>query len=71
LAISSWGVIDGPSSGLAGRLSVRRTLHGRAEFAIVQSYLSTAAKWEISKLDALRNLFNGTPWIPPGLQPAR
>jgi transposase len=47
-----------------------RTLQGLAEFAIVQSYLSTAAKWEISKLDALRDLFNGTPWIPPGLQPA-
>jgi len=47
-----------------------RTLQGLAEFAIVQSYLSTAAKWDISKLDALRDLFNGHPWIPPGLQPA-
>ena len=42
-----------------------RTLLGLAEFALVQSYLSTAAKWGISKLDALRDLFNGTPWIPP------
>ena len=47
-----------------------RTLQGLAEFAIVQSYLSTAAKWQISKLDALRELFNGHPWIPPGHQPA-
>jgi transposase len=36
-----------------------RTLTGLAEFALVQSYLSTAAKWGISKLDALRDLFNG------------
>jgi len=47
-----------------------RTLQGLAEFAVVQSYLSTAAKWGISKLDALRDLFSRTPWIPPGLQPA-
>jgi len=47
-----------------------RTLQGLADFAIVQSYLSTAAKWDISKLDALRSLFNGHPWLPPGLAPA-
>ena len=47
-----------------------RTLEGLADFAIVQSYLSTAAKWGISKLDALRALFRGHPWIPPGLEPA-
>lgn len=47
-----------------------RTLEGLAEFAIVQSYLSTAAKWGISKLDALRGLFNGRAWLPPGLAPA-
>jgi transposase len=47
-----------------------RTLEGLAEFAIVQSYLSTAAKWGISKLDALRDLFNGHAWIPPGPEPA-
>jgi transposase len=46
-----------------------RTLQGLAEFALVQSYLSTAAKWGISKLDALRGLFNGDPWLPPGLEP--
>jgi len=47
-----------------------RTLEGLADFAIVQSYLSTAAKWDISKLDALRSLFGGHPWIPPALQPS-
>jgi transposase len=46
-----------------------RTLTGLAEFALVQSYLSTAAKWGISKLDALRALFNGHAWLPPSLEP--
>jgi transposase len=46
-----------------------RTLQGLAEFALVQSYLSTAAKWGISKLDALRGLFGGHAWLPPGLEP--
>ena len=46
-----------------------RTLQGLADFAIVQSYLSTAAKWNISKLDALRDLFTGHPWIPPAAEP--
>ena len=48
-----------------------RTLEGLAEFALVQSYLSTAAKWGIGKLGALRDLFNGHAWLPPGLEPAR
>ena len=47
-----------------------RTIEGLADFAIVQSYLSTAIKWDISKLDALRALFHGHPWIPPGPEPA-
>jgi transposase len=47
-----------------------RTIDGLADFAVVQSYLSTAAKWGISKLDALRALFHGHPWIPPGPEPA-
>ena len=47
-----------------------RTIQGLADFALVQSYLSTAAKWGISKLDALRDLFNGHPWLPPGPEPA-
>jgi transposase len=48
-----------------------RTLNGLADFALVQSYLSTAHKWGISKLDALRDLFNGRAWLPPSLEPAR
>jgi len=47
-----------------------RTLQGLADFAIVQSYLATATRWGISKIDALRALFHGHPWIPPGLEPA-
>jgi len=46
-----------------------RTLEGLAEFAIVQSYLSTAAKWRIDPLDALRQLFTTGPWLPPALTP--
>ena len=46
-----------------------RTLDGLAEFAVVQSYLSTAAKWGIPKIDALRGLFTGDPWMPPGIEP--
>jgi hypothetical protein len=34
---------------------------GLADFAVVQSCLSTAAKWGISKIDALRSLFSGNP----------
>jgi len=40
------------------------TLDGLADFAVVQSYVSITAKWGISKLDALRDLFNGRPWMP-------
>jgi transposase len=47
-----------------------RTLQGLADFAVVQSYLSTAAKWGIPKIDALRGLFKGNPWMPSGIEPA-
>jgi transposase len=47
-----------------------RTLQGLADFATVESYLSTAAKWGITRIDALRDLFSGHPWIPPALQPS-
>ncbi|HZR53822.1 MAG TPA: IS66 family transposase [Streptosporangiaceae bacterium] len=47
-----------------------RTIEGLADFAIVQSYLTTATRWGITKLDALRGLFTGHPWIPPALQPS-
>ena len=46
-----------------------RTLQGLADFAIVQSYLSTASKWGISQLDALRQLFTTGPWLPPAATP--
>jgi transposase len=46
-----------------------RTLDGLADFAIVQSYLSTAAKWGLTKLDALRQLFVTGPWLPPAVAP--
>ena len=47
-----------------------RTLAGLADFALVQSYLSTAAKWGVSKLSALRDLFNGHAWMPAALEPS-
>ena len=47
-----------------------RTIEGLADFAVIQSYLSTAAKWGISKLDALRDLFNGHAWMPSGVEPS-
>ena len=47
-----------------------RTLQGLADFAVVQSYLTTAAHWGITRLQALHRLFNGDgPWIPTTLTP--
>jgi transposase len=46
-----------------------RTLQGLADFAVVQSYLSTAAKWGLDKLAALHQLFTTGPWLPPALSP--
>lgn len=47
-----------------------RTLQGLTDFAIVQSYLNTATKWGLDKLDALRQLFTTGAWLPPALTPA-
>jgi transposase len=47
-----------------------RTLEGLIQFAIVQSYLSTARKWGVDQLDALTRLFKGDVWLPPALTPA-
>lgn len=47
-----------------------RTLQGLADFAVVHSYLSTAAQWGITRFDALHRLFTTGPWIPPALTPA-
>jgi transposase len=46
-----------------------RTLEGLADFAIVQSYLSTATKWGIGQLDALTQLFTDGPWLPAAIRP--
>lgn len=46
-----------------------RTLQGLTDFAIVQSYLDTATKWGLDKLDALRQLFTVGAWLPPALTP--
>jgi transposase len=46
-----------------------RTLLGLAGFAIVQSYLSTTAKWGIDALDALTRLFTDGPWLPTAVAP--
>jgi len=36
---------------------------------VIRSYLSTAAEWGISKLDALGQLFTTGPWLPPAIAP--
>jgi transposase len=46
-----------------------RTLQGLADWAVVHSYLSTAAKWGLDKLEALRRLFTTGPWLPPTIAP--
>lgn len=46
-----------------------RTLQGLGEYAVVQSYLTTAAAWGISRLEALHSLFTTGAWIPPALTP--
>jgi transposase len=47
-----------------------RTLAGLVDFAVVQSYLDTATKWGIDKLQVLRELFTTGAWLPPALTPA-
>ena len=43
----------------------------RARLArLLLANLSTATKWGITRIDALRGLFSGHPWMPPGLEPA-
>jgi transposase len=47
-----------------------RTLQGLADFAVVQSYLSTATHWGLTRFQALHRLYNGDgPWIPTTLAP--
>lgn len=46
-----------------------RTLDGLADFAIVQSYLSTARKWGKDSLEVLSQLFTTGAWLPPAAAP--
>jgi transposase len=48
-----------------------RTLQGLADFAVIWSYLSTAAKHGIDALDALTQLFTTGPWLPPDPAPTQ
>jgi transposase len=41
-----------------------RTMTGARQFCAIRSYLSTAAKHDVSFLDALVMLTGGQPWIP-------
>ena len=41
-----------------------RSNDGAAAFLAFRSYLSTAVKQGVNRLDALQQLFNGTPWMP-------
>ena len=42
-----------------------RTLPGAEAFCAVRSYIATARKHDIAILDALRDAFTGSPWLPP------
>ena len=46
-----------------------RTLQGLADFAIVQSYLSTTTKWGLDHYDVLYQLFTTGAWLPPTAEP--
>jgi transposase len=46
-----------------------RTLTGLADFAVVQSYLSTATKWGLDSYDVLTQLFTTGAWLPPAASP--
>ena len=52
-----------------GSGSCWRILTGFAEFALVQSYLPTAAEWDLGKLDALRDPFNDHAFLSPASNP--
>jgi transposase len=56
-----------PAAGSIG--GTWRTLAGLADFAVVQSYLSTARKWGINSYDALTRLFTTGAWLPPAAAP--
>ena len=41
-----------------------RTLQGAKDYCAIRSYLQTATKHGMQRLDVLASLFNGQPWIP-------
>ncbi len=45
-----------------------RSSEGAEHFLAFRSYLSTAAKQGVNRLDALQRLFNGDPWMPTALR---
>ena len=49
-------------TGFSAPTGTWRTLAGLADFAVVQSYLSTARKWGIASIDALTRLFTTGAW---------
>jgi len=60
----------GPSkSSSAPPAAAGAPLQGLADFAVIQSYLSTAAKWGIDAPDALTQLFIAGPWLPAAIRP--
>ena len=44
-----------------------RSDEGARAFLAFRSYLSTAAKQGMNRLEALQQLFNGDPWMPAAL----
>jgi hypothetical protein len=46
-----------------------RTLPGAHAFLALRSYISTARKHGINPLHALRELFEGHPWLPTAVPP--
>lgn len=42
-----------------------RTLTGAETFCAVRSYIATARKHDVNILEALRDAFDGDPWLPP------
>jgi len=69
---SKWAPAMSPGSVRAAGRSMgagTQSDKGLADFAVVQSYLSTAAKWGIDQLDALTQLFTDGPWLPNAIRP--
>jgi transposase len=46
-----------------------RTLPGAEAFLVVRSYLATTRKHGVNPLAALRQLFEGHPWLPASAPP--